>query len=113
MSKLLAPLLFASPLALTSVIIGVNQSPVYANVEVQGAVVNLWPTTADAVPTLGQGKLASFLIGTSFPALSNTFLPTSSGGRRQLIAYNVGSAVDVLWNGRWYPAIVTEVIRSG
>jgi hypothetical protein len=59
MSKLLAPLLFASPLALTSVIIGVNQSPVYANVEVQGAVVNLWPTTADAVPTLGQGKLGN------------------------------------------------------
>lgn len=83
----------ASSLALMAAGIDVNLRPLHANVQVREATVTSWPTPAQTVPAPVPASPA--------PLLS------------QRATYGVGSTVDVLWNGKWYPATVRAVKGPG
>jgi hypothetical protein len=92
MPRLLSSVFLASSVALAVVGLDARLSPVGANGNVH------------AVPASSPESLQTFSRFSASPLFA---------GQEQRISYSVGSPVDVLWNGRWYPARVRAVIGPG
>jgi hypothetical protein len=104
--------LFAFSSVVAAVLVDINHRPVRANIQVHRANFTPWPTPAQTAPMLSSRGSRPFLSGAPLEPLSRLFFLPSTA-KSQLIAYSVGDTVDVLWHGKWYPAIVRAVTEPG
>jgi len=113
MNELFMRRLVAASLGLTVVFADISYRSLRANIQVQEATVTPWPTPAETAPMPTSDSSAPYPGGTPPQPHFQPFTHHNSAGPTRLIAYSVGTPVDVLWNGRWYPATVRQVMGPG
>jgi hypothetical protein len=113
MNGLFVRILVTASLGLTAFFTIFSYRSVRANVQVQEATVNPWSTPAETAPMPTTDSSAPYPGGTPPQPYSRPFIHQNAAGSSRLIANSVGTPVDVLWNGRWYPALVRKVIGPG